>query len=68
MVYQRKVPYKNNRSKMRFHYTRKKGKWKPKKEFPSQEEAQAFIAKYKMTDYVAYLCTYCGHWHIGKKE
>ena len=66
VVYTRKIPVKNKHSNKRFHYTRKKGKWKPKHPFDSQDEAERYIKKYKMKDYVAYLCPYCSKWHIGK--
>ena len=63
----RKVPNKNKHSSKRFHYCRKNGKWKPKKGFCSQEDADSFIEKHKMTDYISYLCPHCNMWHIGKK-
>ena len=52
----------------REHYTRKNGKWKPKKPFDSQEDAQNWINKYKMYGYSTYLCKVCGKWHIGMKK
>lgn len=66
MVYQRKIPNKNKHPNKRFHYTRKKGKWKPKHPFDSCDEAERYIVKYKMKGYVAYICPYCSKWHIGK--
>lgn len=59
-----KKPYKKIQHP-REHWTKKKGKWKPKMAFSSLEEAQEFIAKHKMTQYSAYKCPYCGHIHIG---
>lgn len=52
----------------RWHYTRKNGKWKPKKQFNSKEDADAWINKYKMAGYNAYVCEECGSWHIGKMK
>ena len=52
----------------REHYTRKKGLWKPKKKFESQEDAVEWINKYKMYGYSAYLCKVCKKWHIGMKK
>lgn len=52
----------------REHYTRKDGEWKPKHKFETKEEALAFIKKYKMYRYVAYMCQVCGKWHIGIKK
>ena len=52
----------------REHYTRKNGLWKPKKQFVSKEDADAWVKKYKMNGYCAYLCKVCGKWHIGKKK
>lgn len=64
-----KVPNKNKHSNKRFHYTKKKGKWKPKHPFDNKKDADAFIEKYKMDSrgYVSYLCPYCSKWHIGKQ-
>lgn len=52
----------------REHYTRKNGLWKPKKQFASKEDADAWVKKYKMNSYQSYLCKACGKWHIGKKK
>lgn len=49
----------------REHWTRKKGQWKPKKDFLSKEEGEEWINKYKMNGYVCYMCPECGNWHIG---
>lgn len=70
MVYNRKVPVKNRHSNKRFHYTRKKGKWKPKHPFDNQEAAEGFIIKYRMIErnYVSYFCPHCCKWHIGRSE
>ena len=51
----------------REHYTRKNGLPKPKKVFNSEQDAEAWIRKYKMFGYVAYKCGVCGKIHIGKK-
>ena len=67
MIYQRKVPNKNKHSNRRYHYVKKNGKWKPKHPFESQSEAERFIKKYGMINYVAYLCPYCCKWHIGRE-
>jgi len=58
----------NKHTIKREHYTRKNGEWKPKKCFASQEEAEAWIKKYKMTKYTSYVCGVCGCWHIGIKH
>ena len=50
----------------REHYSRKNGVWKPKKPFNTEEDATAWIKKYKMCGYSAYICKVCGKWHIGK--
>lgn len=63
---QRKTPNKNKHSNRRFHYTKKKGKWKPKKGFVSHEDADEFIAHHKLKDYVSYKCPHCNFWHIGR--
>lgn len=52
----------------RWHYTKKKGKVKPKKKFNSIEEAESWINKYKMIGYAAYVCPQCAAVHIGKKQ
>ena len=52
----------------REHYTRKNGEWKPKKKFETQEDADAWIKKYKMYKYTSYICKVCGSWHIGMKK
>ena len=52
----------------REHYARKNGLWKPKKQFTSKEDADAWIKKYKMNGYQSYLCKVCGKWHIGKNK
>ncbi len=49
----------------RYHYTRKKGSWKAKMPFETEQDALAFIKKYKMDKYVAYICPECNKWHIG---
>ena len=49
----------------REHYTRKKGKIKPKKPFNSEEDAWKWIRKYHMDDYKAYRCGVCGFYHVG---
>lgn len=56
----------NKHTIKREHYTRKNGEWKPKKQFDTKEEAESWINKYKMINYIAYQCSICGSWHIGK--
>lgn len=51
----------------REHYTRKNGSWKPKKKFESEEDANAWIKKYRMYRYSSYICKQCECWHIGMK-
>lgn len=56
----------NKHIRPREHYTKKEGRWKPKKFFNSEQDAEEWIRKYKMSGYVAYKCGVCGGWHIGK--
>ena len=49
----------------REHYTRKKGQWKPKKQFENQADANYWIRKYKMRGYTPYICPVCKKKHIG---
>lgn len=58
----------NNRKIKRYHYTRKKGAWKAKKPFETEQEALDYIKKYKMDNYVAYICPTCNKWHIGSSS
>ena len=58
----------NKHTIKREHYTRKDGEWKPKKNFETEEEALAWIKKYKMYKYTPYICKICGNWHIGIKQ
>jgi hypothetical protein len=55
----------NTRKFKRYHYTRKKGAWKAKVPFESEQEAVEYIKKHNMVNYVAYICPSCGKWHIG---
>lgn len=59
----RKVPYKNTHP--REHWTRKKGQWKPKKDFGSIKAGLSYIKKYRRLNYDAYVCPICGGVHIG---
>lgn len=52
----------------REHWTKKRGTWKPKHPFPDEQSAQTYITKHKMFKYEAYLCSICGHWHIGYRK
>ena len=58
----------NKHTIKREHYCRKNGEWKPKKKFSSNEEALAWIKKYKMYKYIPYICKVCGNIHIGIKK
>lgn len=49
----------------RCHYTKKRGKIKPKKPYDSLQAAEEFIKKHHLVNYKAYLCPYCNKWHIG---
>lgn len=49
----------------RCHFTRKKGKWKPKVPYVSESAATLFIQERGLEDYEAYRCPICGKWHIG---
>ena len=44
------------------------GEWKPKKKFETEEEASAWIKKYKIYKYTLYICKVCGKLHIGIKN
>lgn len=49
----------------RCHWTKKKGKWKPKFPYCSKSAALEFIELRKLSDYEAYKCPICHKWHIG---
>lgn len=49
----------------RCHYTKKKGRWKPKFPYDSESLANQFIKERKLKDYEAYRCPVCHKWHIG---
>lgn len=62
-----RVPQKkpNKVSHPREHWTRKKGAWKVKKSFVSDEDARVYISHHRLGGYRYYKCPYCGGIHIG---
>lgn len=61
----RKVPHKNTHP--REHWTRKRGQWKPKKDFVTIKAGNSYIKKYRRINYCSYVCPICGGVHIGYK-
>ena len=59
---QRKV---GEKSYPRCHYTRKKGRWKPKFPYDSKALADSFIKERDLENYESYRCPVCHKWHIG---
>lgn len=49
----------------RCHFTKKKGKWKPKVSYNSKQTALLFIEERKLENYEVYKCPVCCKWHIG---
>ena len=47
----------------RAHYNRK---GVAKQSFFSEKDALKFIRKTGLSDYSAYICPECNHWHIGR--
>lgn len=48
----------------RFHYN---GKGVAKIIFKSEYDATTYIKKKHLSNYKAYICLECNHWHIGRK-
>ena len=61
-LYDKRIREKNY---PRCHWTRKRGRWKPKFPYNSQTAAEEFIRERHLTDYEAYRCPVCHKWHIG---
>ena len=59
------VPHKTARG-INTHWNKRNGrKFKPKRPFETEIEADEFILKFNLSDYVSYRCDVCGKWHIG---
>jgi hypothetical protein len=55
--------------RLREHFTKKNGTWKPKMVFENIANANNYIqsrAFFRENVYVSYICGYCGGIHIGK--
>lgn len=49
----------------RCHFTKKRGRWKPKVPYNSEQAALLFIEERRLENYDAYRCPICHKWHIG---
>lgn len=51
------------------HWTKtKKGNWKQKEQYESEQEAQRWLRHHKLTDMISYLCPICNKWHNGHNK
>lgn len=58
MIY--KIPFEKSRPRQ--HYT---SNGKSKKTYSTEEEADKYISKHKLTGMVTYYCRVCNKYHIG---
>jgi hypothetical protein len=49
----------------RCHFTKKRGKWKPKIPYNSKQSAILFLEERELEGYEVYKCPVCCKWHIG---
>lgn len=67
---QNKLPIKRM-NLPRCHWVRLKNRWKPKKQYQTEDAAFEVLnqsPRLLAQGYTAYQCQECGKWHIGRKE